>query len=311
VPAAPVPCLVAPTGSGKTEVAIDVARRTRGEVVACDAYGVYRGMEILTAAPLAPPDVPHHLVGCLDPADTWSAARFVEAADHLVDAIRARGRQPWIVGGTALYLRAWLKGFDAAVPRDAAFREDLRAVAARDGPETLHERLAALDPRRAAALHPHDLRRVIRALEIVRATGQPASQQRTRWDRPDRVAAVVLGLRRDLDDLDRRIEARVRAMFEAGVVEEARRLLEQPLSPEARRVLGLDELERLLAGAIEQDAAIEGIAARTRRLARKQRTFFASFPSLRWIDVGPDEATTTIADRVLAALADQAAGTSS
>jgi len=306
---APVPCLIGPTGSGKSDVGVHLARAISGEVVACDAFTVYRGMEILTAAPVAPPDVPHHLVGVLDPGrESFSAAAFAAEADRLVAEIRARGRVPLIVGGTALYLRGWLKGFGPRVPRDEAYRARLRDLAAREGDERLHALLEAADPRRAAQLHPHDVRRVVRALEIVRATGRPASDQRDEWGGPDRRPARIARLVRDLADLDARIARRTEAMFEAGVVQEARRLLASPLTPEAGKVLGLDVLEHLLAGGIDEPEARARIARLTRRLARKQRTFFDGFEDVVEVPVPPDEPPATTATRVLEAL--QLGGTS-
>jgi tRNA dimethylallyltransferase len=296
----PVPCLLGPTGSGKSEVATLLARRTRGEVIACDAFTVYRGMAILAAAPTPPPDVPHHLVGCLDPERSFSARQFVSEVERLVPAIRARGRLPWIVGGTALYLRAWLKGFGAPVGRDPGLRARLAAEAAATGSPALHARLAALDPERAAAVHPNDLRRVVRALEIIEATGRPASQQRGDWARPDRHAARLFGLRREPADLRQRIARRTEAMFLAGVLEEARALLARPLSPEAAEVLGLSTLEGVWTGRLDEAAAREEIARRTGRLAQKQMTFFRSFADVEWVDVLPDESPEAVATRVLA-----------
>lgn len=298
----PVPCLVGPTGSGKSEVGVAAARATAGEVVCCDAYTVYRGMPVLTAAPTAPGDVPHHLLGILGPDETYDAARFVTDCDYEVGRIRARGRTPWLVGGTALYLRCWLKGFGPQVPADPGYRSELKALVAAEGPQALHAELERLDPERASELHPNDVRRVVRALEIVRATGRPASTQRLEWDGPDRVTARVVGLRRSWEDLDARIEARTAAMFAAGVLEEARALLALGPSPQARKVLGLAELERLLAGEIDELQARERIAQRTRRFARKQLTFFSSFDALAWIDVRPGEDVESIASRVLEAL---------
>jgi tRNA dimethylallyltransferase len=298
--AEPVRCLVGPTGAGKSEVGLRLARRTDGEIVCCDAFTVYRGMPILTAAPTAPTDVPHHLLGILGLDETYDAARFLTDCDHEVAGIRARGREPWIVGGSALYLRCWLKGFGAEVGRDDAYRASLKRRVAEEGPQVLHEELTALDPDRAAELHPNDLRRVVRALEIVRATGRPASAQRLEWDGPDRVDALVYGLRRGMDDLDARIAARTAQMFEAGLVDEARALLARDLSPQAGQVLGLAELRSLLAGEIDEAEARERIARRTRRFARKQMTFFASFDRLRWIDVAPDDDPDGVAARILA-----------
>lgn len=308
---APVPCLIGPTGCGKSDVALHLARSTRGEVIACDAFTVYRGMEILTAAPEAPPEVPHHLLGCLDPTrERFSAASFAEATDGLVEEIAARGGTPWIVGGTALYLRGWLKGFGPPVDRDEAYRDELRALAAREGVQQLHARLQGLDPARAAELHPNDTRRVVRALEIVRATGRPASAFREDWSGPDVRDAVVVRLRRDTADLDDRIHRRTEAMFAAGVVAEARRLLDTELLPEARKVLGLDVLAEVLAGAIDETEARATIARKTRRFARKQRTFFDSFDPVLLVDVAQDEPAEAVAERVLALLPDQLRGTS-
>lgn len=294
----PTPCLLGVTASGKSGVAAELARRCGGEIIACDAFSIYRGMSILTAADDLPADVPHHLVAELDPRASWSAAAFVEACDERIETIRARGRRPWIVGGTALYLRSWLKGLGAAVARDVAFRDSLLRRVAEEGPESLYAQLRAADPERAAALHPNDVRRVVRALEIIRATGRKASELRREWDRPDRRPARLYGLRREGVDLEQRIEQRTHAMFEAGVVEEARALLETDLSREAASVLGLAELRDHLQGAISREEAERRIARRTRQLARKQRTFFNSFEAVVWVDVPPGATAEAVADRI-------------
>lgn len=295
------PCLVGCTGSGKTDAAIRIARRAGADVISCDAFAVYRGMAILTAAPHAPPDVPHRLVGILAPDEVYDAARFVTDADHYIGQARAQGRHALIAGGTALYLRAWLKGFDMEAPRDDGFRDQLRDQAGTEGPDALHERLAAVDPERAKALHPNDLRRVVRALEIHHVTGRRPSAQRATWTGPDRVPARVVLLEREREDLDRRIEARTAAMFEAGLVDEVQDLLSHPISRQARQVLGLAEIEAHLAGELSREEAAAHITRRTRRFARKQTTFFNGFEGLVRLPVAPDESEDSIAERVAAA----------
>ncbi len=303
VPAtAPVPCIVGPTGSGKTDIGILVARAVGAEVVSCDAFAVYRGMAILTAAPDAPSDVPHRLVGILGPDEVYDAARFVTDADDAIERAHEAGHGALIVGGTALYLRAWLKGFDIEAPRDDAFRNGLKEVVAREGPGALHARLVAIDPRRAAELHPNDLRRIVRALEIVHVTGRRASAQRVTWSGPDRVAARVLILEREPADLDARIAARVEQQFAAGLVEEVRDLLRMPTSPQARQVLGLAEVEALLRGDLDEAAALASIVRRTRRFARKQRTFFRGFLDAVRLPVAADEDAASIAARAARSL---------
>ncbi|MFM8980818.1 MAG: tRNA (adenosine(37)-N6)-dimethylallyltransferase MiaA [Planctomycetia bacterium] len=300
------PCLVGPTACGKSEVALACARATQGEVISCDAFAVYRGLRLLSAAPQAPPDVPHHLVGLLEAAQRTSAAEFVADADRLVAAVLARGRRPWIVGGTALYLRCWLKGMGTAAARDEALRARLAAESATQGPQALHARLAALDPARAAQLHPHDERRIVRALEIIASTGRPASALRQEWDAPDRVRARVVGLRRSPEDLDRRIAARSAQMVAQGVLEEARAFLAAGPSPEARKALGLDLLAGVLAGTHTLATAEQGLAQLTRRFARRQMTFFRGFDAIAWLDVPPDEPAATTAARVLRLLEEEA-----
>ena len=296
------PCLVGCTGSGKTDVGIAAARLVPGEVICCDAYTVYRGMPILTAAPTPPSDVPHHLLGILQPYDTYDAARFLVDADHAIEVIHEHGKTPWIVGGTALYLRCWLKGFGTKVPTDHAYREELKARVAEEGHEVLHAELTEKDPERASELHPNDLRRVVRALEIIRHTGKPASEQRYDWGGPDRVPAKIAGLRRPFEELDDRIERRTQQMFDAGLVDEVKEVLTQQLSPQARKTLGLEEVRKLLEGEMTEQEAKEKIIQRTKRFARKQMTFFKSFEQLVWVDVDESEDAETTAQRVVEAV---------
>lgn len=301
--ARPVPCLVGATASGKSDVGVALARALGGEVVACDAMTVYRGISILTAKPSAPPDVPHHLVDVLDPWETYSAGRFVEDADRCLAEIRARGRVPLIVGGTVLYLQSFLKGMGPRAGRDDALRAELEALAAREGPAALRARLRAVDPARAAELHEHDVRRLVRALEIVATTGRPASDLRGQWTGPDRVEAVVVGLRRAPEDLRRRIEARTEAMFRAGLAEEVAALVSAPRPPsrELAQALGLADVAAHLRGELTEAACRERLVRATWRFSRRQATFLKQVPAT-WLDVAPDEPADVTAGRVLARL---------
>lgn len=295
----PVPCLVGPTASGKSDVGIALARRLGAEVVACDAMTVYRGVAVLTAKPSPPPDVPHHLLDIVDPWAPYSAGRFLEDADAAVAAAAARGRTALLVGGTVLYLKTFLKGLGPRVGRDEALRAALEAVARDEGPAAVHARLAAVDPDRAAALHPHDLRRVVRALEIAAATGRPASAARGEWAAPDRRPAVVVALVRAPEDLRARIEARARAMLDGGVAAEVAALDAAPRPPsrELAQALGLADVRAFLRGTLSREACLERLVRATWRFSRRQATFLKQVPATA-VAVAPDEPADAVAARV-------------
>lgn len=184
--------------------------------------------------------------------------------------------------------------------RDEALRARLGAEARAEGLPALHARLAALDPVRAAEVHPHDERRLVRALEIIAATGEPASLRRAEWTGPDRVPAVFVGLQRTWEDLDRRIGRRTQAMFDAGVLDEARAFLAAGPSPESSKALGLPVLASVVEGRLDLDHARAEIARLTRRFARRQMTFFRSFANVTWLEVAEGEPAEVTAARVLA-----------
>jgi len=265
-------------------------------------------MPILTAAPSAPSDVPHHLLGMLDVYDTYDAARFLTDADHVIEGIRVRGHTPWMVGGTALYLRCWLKGFGPGVPRDEAYREALKARVAREGREALHAELARADPERAAALHANDTRRLVRALEIWELTGQPPSRFRGQFGgvRAD-LERVVFVVERERRDMDARIDARVERMIAAGWVEECRRLRADPrgISPEAAQAIGYCELlEWLEAGEPEPlSEVVTRVQTATRRFARRQLTWLRRLEgTVQRLQVGAGEEPLIHLERVLESL---------
>ncbi|MBA4066859.1 MAG: tRNA (adenosine(37)-N6)-dimethylallyltransferase MiaA [Isosphaera sp.] len=248
--------LTGPTASGKTALALDLADRVGAEVVALDSMTVYRGMDVGTAKPT--PDerarVRHHLVDILDPWESLTVADWLDRAAAACRDITARGRRPLFVGGTPFYLKALLHGLFPGPPADPDLRRDLEAEAERAGNAALHARLAAVDPKTAARLHPNDVRRVVRALEVHALTGRPISDWQQTWDTaafadparpappPAAIPAVVLELPRE--ELYDRVNRRVDAMLAAGWLDEVRRLrdLPRPLSREARQALGYGEL---------------------------------------------------------------------
>jgi tRNA dimethylallyltransferase len=243
-------------------------------------------MDVGTAKPTAAQQatVPHHLLDVADPEQTFTVAQFQRLAQAAIADIRRRGRQPLLVGGTGLYIRAVVDDLRIpAVAPDPALRTRLEADARARGPEALHARLAALDPVAASRIHPHNVRRVIRALEVCLATGRPLSALQGRGAP---AAAVLVGIWRARDDLYRRIEARVDEQLAAGLVEETRRLLERGVPPDAPAMqgLGYKELVGYLQGRYDYAEAVRRIKRNTRRYAKRQLTWFRRDPRIRWVD---------------------------
>lgn len=281
--------IAGPTGVGKTAAAVALGARLPIEIISADSRQVYRGMDIATSKPTREERaaVAHHLVDVVDPDEIYDAARFARDAHAAIAAIRARGRLAVIVGGTGFYIRALLRGLDPAVPADPTFRAELTEIAAQQGRPALHARLAAEAPTVARRLHPNDHVRVIRALELVRA-GSPIGDARTRWrhDAPDE-GTVYVGLTLDRARLDERLRLRVSRMVAAGLEQEVRSLLARGYSPAlpAMQGIGYREFARVVAGDLAGDEAVRLMQRDTLRYARRQWTWFAREPALRWIDV--------------------------
>ena len=284
--------IVGPTASGKSALALALAKRLGGEIVSCDSMQIYRGMDIGTAKPTAEEmsEVPHHLIDIADPEQEFSVMDFVAAAERAVADILSRGKLPVLCGGTGLYLDAFLRGGVAETPgADPTLRAELAALADAHGAEYLHAMLKEVDPESADTVHQNNVRRVIRALEIYHATGIPKSE----WDRrslqmPSRYEATVLGLSySDRELLYRRIEERVEQMMENGLVEETRRLMERgvfEVSRTASAAIGYKELLPYLKGEQELDAAVTELKTATRRYAKRQMTWFLAKPYVHWIE---------------------------
>jgi tRNA dimethylallyltransferase len=281
--------LTGPTASGKTSLAIELAELLNAEIVAMDSMTLYRGMDVGTAKPSAEERrrVRHHLLDVLDPGESASVAWWLERAAASCADIEGRGKKALFVGGTPLYLKALLRGLFDGPPADAAVRTRLEADAGREGPPALHGRLAGLDPATAARLHPNDLRRVIRALEVHELTGKRLSDWQTEWRDPPAAGELASGrclcLQLDRDELYSRIDARAERMLAGGLLDEARALRGpgRSLGREASQAVGYREAFDLLDGKIGYDEALTRIRTRSRQLAKRQLTWFRSLPECR------------------------------
>lgn len=272
--------LAGPTASGKTALSLALAERLGCELCSMDSMLVYRGLDVGTAKPTAAERarVPHHGIDLVEPEAAFGVPDWLAAAEAALADARARGVRLVFVGGTAFYLKALTSGLFEGPAPDLALRRELERAWDERGARALHDELAAVDPASAARLHANDRKRVVRALEVWRQSGRPLSQWQTQWGaapaRPLRLVALTLAPERQAE----RIEARTRAMFDAGWEDEVRGLLERDaLGPTASQALGYAQVAALVRGELTRDAAIADVAAATRRFARKQRTWLRHF----------------------------------
>jgi tRNA dimethylallyltransferase len=278
--------LVGPTAAGKSALALRLALAHGGEIVSCDSLQVYRGFDIGSAKPTAEErrQVRHHLVDVADPREPFSAADYARLGREVLASIRERGRQPLVVGGTGLYLRALLRGLFAGPSRDEALRARLEAMAARYGERRLHRWLAWVDAAAAARIAPADRVRVVRALEVFRKTGRALSGHHAAGSEPLRGFDVrVLGLAPSREDLRAAVEARTRQMLAAGLVEETRGLIERygaGLRP--LQAIGYRQAAAVVAGTLGVDAAQRAIVKETMRYAKRQMTWFRHQEQVAW-----------------------------
>ncbi len=281
--------VVGPTATGKTELALRLALAFDGEVVGADSRQVYRGMDVGTAKPAAEQRalVRHWLVDIAEPDEEFSLGRYLDLAQGALADIWSRGKVPVLAGGTGQYVWALLENWQVPrVPPDWSLRRQLEERAEREGTETLVAELAALAPAAAGRIDARNVRRLVRALEVVRRTGQPLSACRTRQPPDFRWAAI--GLHLPTEELYRRIDARVDAMVAAGLMEEVRRLLAKGYRPSlpAMSGIGYRQVCQYIAGELTLDEAVARIKTETHRLSRMQRNWFRrSDQRIHWIDV--------------------------
>ncbi len=303
----PLVVILGPTAVGKTELSLRLAERLGGEIVSADSRLFYRGMDIGTAKP-SPEErarVPHHLIDVADPDETWSLALFQRAARRAIADIHARGRLPFLVGGTGQYLRAVYEDWQLPEQRPhPRLRAALEAWGKTLGPEELHRRLALLDPPAASRIEPRNLRRTVRALEVIFLTGKRFSSQRRRGTPPYRT--LLLGLTRPREELYARVDARIHAMLEAGLVEEVRSLLARGYAPDlpALSAIGYKQIAAYLEGKITLEEAIAEMKRLTRQFVRRQANWFkADDPAIHWFPAG-EEALPAMETEIAAFLVD-------
>lgn len=273
----PLHILLGPTASGKGQVARSIAPDLGMEIVVVDSMKIFRGMDILTAKPTPEQRAvtPHHLVDIADPHQPFSVADWLPLCEKVIQDVPS----PLLVSGTPLYLNALLQGLFPGPPA----RWDLREAWKGEDPAILHDRLREVDPEAANRIHPNDVRRVMRALEVYEETGKPISELQREQTRKGRYRTRIVGILWERKVLHERIEMRARMMFERGLVDEVRRLAGEPLSRQAAQAVGYKEVLEHVRGEISEEEALEKVIIQTRRLARHQMTWFRKFPSVKWI----------------------------
>lgn len=294
--------IAGPTAVGKSAVALALAEETGGEIISVDSMQVYRGLDIGTAKPGADERarVPHHLIDICDLREGFDAARFAGLAEKAVEQIQARGRTPVFCGGTGLYFQAFLEGLGEAPPADESLRAELEAVPL----EGLLQELRQRDPEAFEKIDPQNPRRVIRAVEVIRLTGKKFSTLRAAWKSRGadlKEEGQIICLTRAPDDLHRRINGRVDEMFERGLVDETRGLLNQGLAENktAMQAIGYRQVVEHLRGERGLAATIELVKGRTRQFAKRQLTWFRRRGNCRWIELKPGEPPAAVAARLL------------
>lgn len=293
-PALPVIC--GPTAVGKTSLALELAEYFDGEIISADSRQVYRLMDIGTAKPNREEQqrVRHHLIDVAWPDEEFHAARFVSLAEEAISNICHRNRRPFLVGGTGLYIRALTEGLLQAPGANPELRRDLHTRAEKDGSSSLHAELAGVDPVSAGRLHPNDLIRIIRALEVYEQSGRMLSALQDEHgfrSKPYRTLKIALNLERD--ELYRRIDQRAEVMFEQGLLEEAEALLGAGYDPglKALRTIGYRQAFALLRHKMTREEAIDDLKRSTRRYAKQQLTWFRKDKSIIWLESSDDFVT--------------------
>ena len=291
--------ILGPTAMGKSHCAIEIAKKFHGEIISGDSMLVYRDMNIGTAKPTAAElaAVPHHLVNILPPEASFSVVDFKEQAQRLITEINQRGHLPIIAGGTGLYIKALLEDYAFnSVSEDNELRQRLTREAQEQGPEALHKRLAELDSEAAERIHPHNVRRVVRALEAA-LNGEQVNQYGASESPYD---ALVVGLEMERGALYERINRRVDIMLEQGLEQEVRELLSRGLSPHCQSMqsIGYRQMVWYLQGTMDYEQAVEKLKQATRNFAKRQITWYKKMPYIKWLKLAATPDYTNVVERI-------------
>lgn len=294
-----------PTASGKTALAVELAKRLDGEIVSADSMQIYDTISVGTARPTVEEmqGIPHHLMGFLPLSEAYSVAQYVKDAKDALSAVDTRGKLPILCGGTGLYLQSLIENitFKEEAPRAETFREELRLRAQKEGGEVLLAELAAVDPKTAEKLHPNDHGRIIRALEVYHVTGTPISEQvQSSRNEPPRFDTCLLVLDfKDRDKLYDRINRRVDVMVENGLLKEAQEVLASPYAPTAMQAIGYKELYPYFGRTLSLEEALENLRKGTRHYAKRQLSWFRRIPYARFLYVDEYDDLQALADAAL------------
>lgn len=281
--------IVGPTAIGKTRVALNLAKKLKGEIISCDSMQVYKGINILSQVPTPQETkkIRYHLVRFLSPKDEFSAAQFIKRAGHLIEDIIRRDKIPIVAGGSGLYAKALIDGLFPSPEADLKFRKRMYDLAGRYGSKYLYKKLQKLDAQAAHLIHPNDTRRIVRALEIKHSTGKTMTElKKGTKGIADRYDIKIFGLTAPRDIIYSDINDRVDRMIAAGAVKEVKRVYKKRLSRTAKAMIGLKELSGFLNGEYDLETAKELMKRNTRRFAKRQLTWFRADKRIRWIKDG-------------------------
>lgn len=293
--------IVGPTAVGKTEVASCLAKELNGEIISCDSMQVYKGMDIITSKPSGAlrKKAPHHLIGIISPDKEYNVSRYYKEATRKVKEIRKKGKAPLIVGGTGLYMSVLLDGIFKFNGKGSAIRNRLYKEGLKRGSGYLYDKLKKIDSIAASKIHPHDTRRIVRALEVYEATGMPISVlQKQRRGLADEYEIKIFCLNTERNKLYKRVDERVEKMFAKGLAAEVKKLLKLRLSKTARFAIGIKEVAGLLDGSLSPKEAKSLMQKNTRNYAKRQLTWFRKDKRITWVEIKDREKPQEVANRI-------------